>query len=147
MDYPASLATMDAAITIFPPLVYHVDDSADFRLLVRQVFQRSLPQYLVEYFESGVALCEQLATGSLAVPRLLVLDGQMPGLTGPQTLRALRQHPAWHHVPVVILSSRDSAPDEGEALAAGAVEYVIKPLTLDKLTQLLARLCGHWAAD
>ena len=126
------------------PLIYCVDDSADYRLLMGLVFQRVLTQYNVQFFESGTELCERL--GSVAIPSLLLMDYTMPGLSGPQTLSRLRQHPHWQSVPAVIVSSSTLPSDEQAAMAAGAVSYMIKPMTLDVMTRQLTYLCQQWAA-
>ena len=147
MDCRTRLAYLNTAMRVSQPLIYCVDDSADFRFLVGQVFKRFLAQYIVEFFESGTALYERLGIGSVAVPHLILMDGQMPGLSGPQTLSRLKQHGSWQNVPTVIISSSTSASDKQEAYASGAVEYVVKPINLGTLTQQLTLLCKRWTAE
>ncbi|MFZ5847499.1 MAG: response regulator [Actinomycetota bacterium] len=67
-------------------------------------------------------------------PDVLILDLGLPGISGVQVLRQLRQ---WSTVPVIVLSARHGSQDKVEALDVGADDYVTKPFGID---ELLARL-------
>jgi CheY-like chemotaxis protein len=127
------------------PLIYIVDDSADYRFFVSQVFKRFLTQYRVQYFESGTALCAHLGVEPVELPCLILMDHQMPGLSGPQTLTYLKQHPSWRTVPTIIVSSSTSSEDQQEALQAGAISYLVKPVAFVSLKEQLTQLCEHWS--
>ena len=73
--------------------VYVIDDEADYRHLVEQVFARFLPQYAVTLFPGGDALLQHLQTNS-AQPNLILLDLLMPGMSSQQTLTRLKQESA-----------------------------------------------------
>lgn len=71
---------------------------------------------------------------------LLVLDLNLPGKSGLEVLRELRQH--GHEVPVLILTARDALEDRVAGLDAGADDYVTKPFELAELAarvRVLAR--------
>jgi CheY-like chemotaxis protein len=127
------------------PLVYIVDDSADYRFLVGQIFKRFLTQYNVQYFESGLALCAHLGTEPVDLPCLILMDHNMPGLSGPQTLTFLKQHSYWESVPAIIISSSTSPQDKQEAYASGAVAYLLKSSTMESLKGQITQLCQYWA--
>lgn len=80
----------------------------------------------------GRAALEVLSDGFL--PHVIVLDLSMPVMSGPELHRALRQHPEWAHIPIVIVTgdARDAAP-----LAVEAV--LTKPFDLDELLNLVRR--------
>jgi DNA-binding response OmpR family regulator len=65
-----------------------------------------------------------LAQLSDANPDVLLLDIMMPGMTGIEVLREVRDH---HPVPVILLSARSSAASVTEGLDLGADDYVTKP--------------------
>lgn len=67
-------------------------------------------------------------------PDAIILDLGLPGMSGLQVLRTLRQ---WTNVPIIVLSARDSEFDKVGALDAGADDYVSKPFGM---SELLARL-------
>lgn len=70
-----------------------------------------------------------------APPDLILLDIMMPGMDGFETCRQLRQHDQLKDVPVVMFTARSQASDRREAYAAGANEYIVKPLRPTVLTQ------------
>jgi DNA-binding response OmpR family regulator len=64
-----------------------------------------------------------------APPDLVVLDVHMPQVSGPEVCRALRAHPRWRTVPVLFLTATADAAAIGELFAAGADDYVLKPVS------------------
>jgi diguanylate cyclase (GGDEF)-like protein len=68
---------------------------------------------------------------------LLILDYELPGLTGPQLCRALRNDPSWEGLPVVFLAATSRPESIREMFEAGADDYVRKPLVG---SELLARI-------
>ena len=68
------------------------------------------------------------------VPDAVILDLGLPGISGVDVLRELRD---WSLVPVIVLSARHGSKDKVEALDVGADDYVTKPFGID---ELLARL-------
>lgn len=67
-------------------------------------------------------------------PDVVILDLGLPGIDGVDVIRGLR---GWSHVPIVVLSVRESEPEKVAALDAGADDYVTKPFGMD---ELVARL-------
>ncbi len=65
-------------------------------------------------------------------PDVVVLDIQMPGLDGMETLDRLRKKRP--HLPVLFLTARDAVADRVAGLRAGADDYVTKPFDLDEVT-------------
>lgn len=65
-------------------------------------------------------------------PDLVVLDIQMPGLDGMETLDRLRKRDPY--LPVLFLTARDAVADRVAGLRAGADDYVTKPFDLDEVT-------------
>ena len=76
-------------------------------------------------------------------PDLLVLDCNMPGLSGILVLRELRNMPAFCDLPVMMLTGRRGVQDEELAMFSGANEYMRKPFDPDefvfRVEQLLAK--------
>ncbi|MEG3166139.1 response regulator transcription factor [Sphingomonas sp. PB2P19] len=76
-------------------------------------------------------------------PDLLVLDCNMPGLSGVMVLRELRNIPAFCDLPVMMLTGRRSAQDEELARFSGADDYMKKPFDPEefvfRVEELLAK--------
>ena len=65
-------------------------------------------------------------------PDVLLLDLGLPGLDGLQVCQRLRAE-ADRHIPVLMLTARDTLADKGNGFAAGADDYLLKPFASDEL--------------
>lgn len=70
-------------------------------------------------------------------PDALILDINMPEVTGLDMLEFVRRNQAWKGLPVVMLSSEAADVTVDRALAIGADGYVTKPVTLEELERVL----------
>ena len=61
-------------------------------------------------------------------PDLILMDVQMPGMDGYETLAALQRDPATADIPVIFLTALSEAADEARGLLMGAADYIAKPL-------------------
>jgi response regulator RpfG family c-di-GMP phosphodiesterase len=109
-----------------------VDDEASVRLLCKAAFQ-GRPWEFDEASDGDEALRKL----TLGVYDVAVLDVCMPGATGPEVLRALRELPACRNLRILMLSGRIGADDMSELLHAGADDFLLKPFTV---TQLVAKV-------
>lgn len=66
-------------------------------------------------------------------PHLAIVDCAMPGMSGVELLRAMRADGLLCHVPAIMLTARTSENDEALAYHAGAIDYLRKPVDLDRL--------------
>jgi diguanylate cyclase (GGDEF)-like protein len=72
-----------------------------------------------------------------AAPDLILLDAEMPGMSGFELLKALKAEPFLAHVPVIFITSHNQAGFEVSALDMGAADFIAKPL---KSSRVLARV-------
>ena len=77
---------------------------------------------------------------SPAVPRLILLDLQLPKVGGLEVLRQIAAHELTREIPVIVLSSSDSPHEIDRCRELGAFCYLSKPLLLDRLRHCLAQL-------
>ena len=71
-------------------------------------------------------------------PDLLVLDLNMPEITGIDMIEFLRRRPDTKNLPIVMLSSEAADSVVDQALALGADSYVMKPVTIDELEKAMS---------
>ncbi len=64
-------------------------------------------------------------------PDLILLDIQMPGLSGFEVCKQLKASPVTRHVPVIFVTAQSSPADETRALRGGAVDFIAKPFNPD----------------
>jgi signal transduction histidine kinase len=106
------------------PLLLLVDDTAS-NLHVLSAMLRD--QYRLKLATNGpdaITLCHNTS----AIPQLLILDVMMPGMSGIDVMRALRENPETENIPVIFLSADDSEQTQLEGLNLGADDYLTKPV-------------------
>lgn len=85
---------------------------------------------------------EALLLAASESPDLIIMDVMMPGCGGIEACRQLKQDPRTRAIPVVLLTARSSRDDREAGLAAGAVEYVTKPFSPQKVIDLVQSILG-----
>ena len=68
-------------------------------------------------------------------PDLILMDIVMPGLNGFQATRELANDPATRKIPVIMVTSKGQESDRVWGLRQGAVDYLVKPVSTDRLVQ------------
>jgi two-component system cell cycle response regulator DivK len=84
-----------------------------------------------ESAEAGIALAVE------ALPDLILMDIQLPGMDGLEATRQLKAHPATQHIRVVALTALAMKGDRERILAAGCDDYIPKPI---RSAEFLGRL-------
>jgi DNA-binding response OmpR family regulator len=89
----------------------------------------------VHSFYNARSAAQTLLTGKS--PQVLILDINMPEVSGLDMLEFLRRRPEWRELPILILSSEsaDSTVDQG--LKLGADAYIMKPVTIQELERAM----------
>jgi two-component system phosphate regulon response regulator PhoB len=112
------------------------EDDAIVRSLIRMTLDSGQTEILE--VDDGTAALE-LARKEL--PELIFLDWSMPGSTGIEVCRALRENPETAQIKVVLLTARSERSDREAGFEAGADDYITKPFSplqlLDKVTEVL----------
>ncbi len=84
-------------------------------------------------------------------PDVIVTDRNMPGMDGLTMVKELRADPQTRHIAVLMLTSDSAVEKEAQALAAGADDYIVKPVEPRRLAArvkaVLARSAGRLAAN
>jgi CheY-like chemotaxis protein len=119
-------------VTRVRTLLYVEDNSANLKLVEQLIARRSDMRLLSAQDGSlGVALARA------SQPEVILMDINLPGISGIDALKLLREDPTTAHIPVVALSANAVPRDIEKGLAAGFFRYLTKPLRVDEFMQTL----------
>jgi len=119
------------------PLILAVDDARELLALMARALAGD---YDVKTADSGAAAL--LAAAEAPQPDLVLLDVEMPGMSGFEVCKALKENPATAAIPVLFLTGKGESKYEVEGFALGAEDYVTKPINA---AVLRARVRAHVA--
>ena len=112
-----------------------VDDVEDNRVVLDRQLRRAGFETIL--CSDGISAVAEVSSNP---PDLVILDWMMPGLSGMETLKAMREHLDLHRLPIIMCTARDEESSIADALEAGANDYVQKPI---KMPVLLARISAQ----
>jgi len=118
--------------------VWIIDDDQEMASAIRLMVK--LLDCDARHFLSARPAAQALLGGEC--PELIILDMNMPEVSGLDFLEFLRRRPEFLHLPVVMLSTEAADTLVDKALAIGADAYVTKPVALDELDQAMKKALG-----
>ena len=89
----------------------------------------------VRYAENGLDAIRMLEESPSV--DLVLMDIMMPELDGYETIRRIRAMPRFESLPIIALTAKAMKGDREKSIAAGASDYIAKPVDTDKLVSLL----------
>jgi CheY-like chemotaxis protein len=105
-----------------------VDDVPDnLRLLSRILIKRG--------YQTRKALNGRMALTAIQAskPILILLDVQMPDMTGYELCHLIKSDPDIVHIPIIFLSANDDTSEKRKAIHLGGADYISKPFNIEKL--------------
>ena len=118
-----------------PKTILYVEDNEVNRRLVRDLLKRTSYRLLeAPDGEAGMAIARQER------PDLILMDVQLPRVSGIEATRTLRGEPATADTPIIAITSFALAGDEQKARDAGATAYLAKPYSPRDLLEMIRRL-------
>ncbi len=118
--------------------VLYIDDSDDNIRLVQRVLKRS-PDVELRTATTGWA---GIRAATDDPPALILLDNRLTDSDGKQVMRELSSAPATAAIPVIIVSGDASRETISDLRAAGAVDYLVKPVDIYLLMTVIGRYLG-----
>jgi DNA-binding NtrC family response regulator len=114
-----------------------VDDEENIRLILESVFSDA--GYEVETAVNGLQALEKIKSFH---PEILLLDKNMPYMSGMETLQRIKKH--YPNIVVIIVTAYGDVTSAVEAMKLGAYDYIEKPFDNDKMLLLLKRAGEHY---
>ncbi len=120
------------------------DDQVDI-MNVNRAFKKAHITNPIWVAENGVRALEMLRGGEVPLERLLVLlDLNMPKMSGIEFLRELRADEGLHRLPVVVLTTSDADNDRVDAYDLNVAGYIVKPVTFSSFVDVMITLNKYW---
>ena len=115
--------------------ILHVEDNEFNRKIVRDLLGRTTYR-LLEATDGEAGLAAALRE----VPALIIMDIQLPTMSGLEVTSRLRADPRTAHLPIVVITSFALSGDDRKAIEAGASAYLAKPYSPRELLETIRRL-------
>lgn len=129
-------------------IVYLADDDTDDQYLVKSAFSKLDKQPELLFFNNGLELVEHLeqskSNKESSMQAIVLLDLNMPTLSGKDTLLRIKNSETLKNLPVVIYSTSDSNYDVEEAYKLGANAFITKPEKFGDMVTVIKRLYEFW---
>jgi CheY-like chemotaxis protein len=122
------------------------DDIIEFMKLERIIKKLNLKHNIVQA-ENVIAAQEYLKRMSSELPNLILLDLNMPGISGIEFLSMLKKDDVLKCIPVVVLTTSDNVKDINDCLKIGVAGYFIKPLKYDDYFKKIESLLSYWSMN
>lgn len=121
------------------PVILHVEDNLSNLKLVERILARR-PELELRDVRSGAEALELAAT---VRPSLVLLDLRLPDMSGEDVLRALRDDPTTRGTPVVVVSAEARPAESDRLLAAGADDFLVKPIDVTVFLEVVDRMVAR----
>jgi CheY-like chemotaxis protein len=140
---------MTAETTKMP--VLYVEDDGNDAFLLQLAFERAGVANAVRVAKDGQEAVDYLSgSGDFGnrerhpLPCLMLLDLNLPRLNGMEVLRWVRGETRLKDLPVVVFTSSNQPSDRRQALEYGANDYIVKPLNMARMEELVRGLEQRW---
>jgi CheY-like chemotaxis protein len=132
-------------------IILHVENDPDDVFLLKRAFTKAGISKEIRTAENGKNAIEYLE-GSAAfsnrdqfpLPTVILLDWNMPLMSGGQFLQWLRAEPKWKRLPVIVLTSSAAERDMVEAYDLGANGFLSKPSNNERYMAMVRALVDYW---
>ena len=128
------------------PDIFYVEDDLDYALFMQSAVQEvkdTLNLAIVEDGTEAMLKLKQFAE-SKTKPKLILLDLNLPGLSGLDLLKFIKDIPYLKSVPVILFSTSDHPDDVKKSIEFGANAYLTKPDGYDNLVKCVHSVHDFW---
>ncbi|MBL4875343.1 MAG: response regulator [Cohaesibacteraceae bacterium] len=121
------------------------EDDPDDRSLTSEALELEQDAYLsIDFVQDGMELIDHLDKATHPSPDLIIVDLNMPCLSGFDTLKVIKANPSYSSIPVIVMSISHAAGDVRAAYDLGAAGYIGKPDSYEELKSRLQILSRYW---
>jgi CheY-like chemotaxis protein len=129
------------------------DDDEEDRMFISDAFEEIKLKNEIRSVSDGEELMDYLyrrgayaAPGSAPRPGLILLDLNMPRKDGREALKEIKADPVLRSIPVVVMTTSRAEWDILSTYDLGVNSFVTKPITFDRLVEVVRQLTNYWLA-
>ena len=126
------------------PIILYAEDDQDDQVLMKEAVDELEPDYILIIVDNGKDAVDKLEelTEKKMLPCMIALDGNMPMMTGKETVRHIRENASWDNIPVCIFSTSASQWFDDVAQKYGIKVYR-KPTTIKGYMNIVREMLDH----
>ncbi len=131
-------------------VVLMADDDADDKLMAQEAFAENKLANDLQFVSDGKELLDYLtfrngySPENAPKPDIILLDINMPKMSGIQVLEKIKQDPELKKIPVIMLTTSDADEDIVATYDLGVNSFITKPVTFEKLVEVIANFSQYW---
>lgn len=131
---------------VLSPDIFYVEDDPDFAFIMQYAVKEVNDDLTVGVFEDGSSAIAELLryADEKHRPKIILLDLNLPGLSGLEVLKRIKEIPYFKYVPVILFSTSDDLNDVKTSLEIGANAFLTKPNGYHNLINCMQSLYDFW---
>lgn len=134
-----------------PIIILLVDDDSEDRMLAQEALTHIPMDHQVHAVPDGFTLMDYLRRqGAFAelkdkpLPSLILLDLNMPGMSGMEALQEIKADPLFRRIPIVILTTSELKEDVQQSYDLGANSFITKSVTYNNMVEVVEEIGKYW---
>ncbi len=125
-----------------------IDDDHEDQLLIQRAFSESASECELQILDNGEGALDLLRRTSesreLSHPDLIILDLNMPRMSGIEVLQVIDSDPRLRRIPVIVFTTSSAEDDINSCYDLGASSFIQKPSTFRELKEVIASVHRYW---
>lgn len=123
-----------------PKFIALAEDDSDDQLLFAEAMKQICKKSSFRAVTTGKELLDMLNADSVSLPDVVVLDVNLPGMSGIECLKIIQTMPRFSNLPIVVMSTSGDEETIEEAFRHGADSYAVKPGKFDDLKAVVEKI-------
>ena len=131
-------------------MILLIEDNPADQEMTRRALAKANPDVTLEVVDDGEQALDFLlrrdvyAADETPVPQLVLLDLNLPKLSGKEIIRSVRGHDQLKHMPLIVLTTSPAEEDILESYRLGCNSYLTKPNRFDEFVGVMQQLTHYW---
>ena len=126
------------------PFLLIAEDDPDDRLIIQDAVDENEIDYNIHFVNDGQELIDYLSKFTGHLPKLIILDLNMPKIDGREALKYVKTQPRFKMIPTIILTTSSAIEDIKKSYDLGVNSFIIKPSNFSDMVKITNSLSKYW---